>query len=120
MKTRQYVRGVMLLTSAALLAAGATTALAEETVTVKETLQYRPSQAESGAGAQKLYDRLQHAAARVCRVPGRMIEGEAYYSCTSNALAKAVKDVNIDAVAAIYLEKNKVADHEGTVTIAKR
>jgi UrcA family protein len=110
----------MLLSGAALLAAGATTAMAEEVVTVRETVQYRPSLAQSEAGAQKLYDRLEHAAARVCRMPGRVIEGAAYQSCTSSALAKAVKDVDIEAVAAIYLQKNKVADREGTVTVAKR
>ena len=109
----------MLLAGVAMLAAGAT-ALAVEPVTVSETVSYRPSQAESGEGAQKLYDRLQHAAARVCKLPGRVIEGQAYRSCADKALATAVKDVNIDAVAAIYLEKNKVADHEGIVTIAKR
>lgn len=120
MKTRKYSRGVMLLSGAALLAAGATTAIADDVVTVRQTVQYSPSQAQSGSGAQKLYVRLEHAAARACRVPGRVIEGAAYHSCTSSALAKAVKDVNIEAVAAIYLQENKVADHEGKVTVAKR
>ena len=120
MKTRQFVRGVMLLSGAALLAAGATTAMAEDIATVRETVQFQPSQAQTDAGARKLYHRLLQAASRVCRVPGRMIEGEAYSSCASSALAQAVKDVNIDAVAAIYLEKNKAGVHEGTVTIARR
>jgi UrcA family protein len=119
MKTRQYWRGVMLLSGAALLAAGAT-AMADDAVTVRETVQYVPSQAQSSDGAQQLYDRLEHAAARVCRVPGRGLEGASYQACTSNALARAVKDVDIEAVAAIYLEKNKVADREGKVTVAKR
>ena len=120
MKTRQYLRGVMLLSGAALLAAGATTAMADEAVTLSQTVQYSPSQAQSAGGAQRLYDRLEHAAARVCRVPGRGVEGASYQACATDALAKAVKEVGIDAVAAIYLQKNKGLDREGTVTVAKR
>lgn len=121
MKTIKYTRGAMLLAGAMLLSAGAMADDLTGTMTRSETVQYKPSMAATEAGAEQLYKKLQSAAARVCRNPAdRIAKGEAYYSCTGKALAKAVKDVNLDAVAAIYLDKNKVADREGTVTVAKR
>ena len=46
--------------------------------------------------------------------------GASYRNCTSDALEKAVKDVDIEAVAAVYVERNKLEDRHGTVTVAKR
>lgn len=126
MKTKRDIRFTAFRVGALVLFAGATGGVVAEEAATRdmvrqaETVQYRPSHAETAAGAEKLYSKLERAAARVCKMPGRVFEGAAYASCISEALAKAVKDVDIDAVAAIYVEKNKLADRHGTVTVAKR
>jgi len=126
MKTKQDLSGVASRVGAWLLLAGATAgAMAGETVmsdTVTQTkaVQYRVSHAETADGAEQLYMKLERAAARVCKVAGRKLEGASYRNCTSDALEKAVKDVDIEAVAAVYVERNKLEDRHGTVTVAKR
>jgi UrcA family protein len=126
METRRNLRGIAYRAGAWLLFAGATAgAVAEEavmpgTVTQARTVQYRASHAETAGGAEELYRKLERAAAKVCKVPGRRVEGASYSACAGNALAAAVKDVDIDAVAAVYVERNKLADRQGTVTVARR
>jgi UrcA family protein len=123
MKREHNVCKAMLLLGATLLCAGAWAApLQQEMVTRTETVTFARSHAQTAAGAVKLYRELHGAASRVCRDAGSPFSmlGESYSSCVEGAMAKAVEDVNIAAVSAIYLQNDKVPGKKGIVTVAKR
>jgi UrcA family protein len=123
MKRKHDVSGAALLLGAMVLSASAGAAPpVEATVTQIEKVKYARLPAETPAGASKLYGALQAAASRVCREPGMRpsMMGASYMACADAALAKAVDDVDIDAVSAIYLRNGKLPENKGVVTVAKR
>lgn len=123
MKRKHDVTGAALLLGAMVLSASAWAAPpAETTVTQIETVKYARAPSETPAGAAKLYGALQAAAARACREPGMRpsMMGTSYFACADAALAKAVDDVNIDAVSAMHLQNSKLPEKKGIVTVAKR
>ena len=123
MKRKHNVIEATLLLGAMVLSASARAELpADAVVTKVETVKYARAPSETPAGAAKLYAALRAAAARACRDPNTRpsMMGTSYFACADAALAKAVDDVHIDAVSAIYLQNGKVPENKGTVTVAKR
>jgi UrcA family protein len=123
MKRKHNVSEAALLMGAMVLSVSAWAAPPMDTiVTQVETVKYARMPAETSAGAVKLYGALQAAAWRVCRAPGMRpsMMGTSYQACADAALAKAVGDVNIDAVSAIYLQNTQLPEKKGIVTVAKR
>jgi UrcA family protein len=123
MKHRHNVSKAALLLGAMVLSVSAwAEAPVDATVTRIQTVKYARAPAETPAGAAKLYGALQAAAARACREPGMRpsMMGTSYLACMDAALGKAVGDVNIDALSAIYLRNEKLPENKGTVTVAKR
>jgi UrcA family protein len=109
MEIRNHLRNLALLAGAALLPAGAMAApLNGSTITRTETVRYSIPEAHTAAGADALYRKLSDAASRVCSTS----ESDApffyavntYESCFTKALDKAVRQVNIANVTALYQE----------------
>lgn len=123
MKRQRNAKGAMLLLGATMVSMSAWAAPpAEIMVTKTETVKFSRGLAETPTGAVQLYGELRAAAARACRDAGTRpsMMGEAYLACVDGAMAKAVGDVNIAAVSAIYLQTGKSLDKKGIVTVAKR
>ena len=122
MKHRDNVRSTILLLGASVLCVSAwAVPPAEAIVTRTETVKFSRASAETPAGAVELYGALQAAASRTCRDEmAPTAWGASHAECADAALAKAVDDVNIAAVSAIYLQHGKFQGKKGIVTVAKR
>jgi UrcA family protein len=92
---------------------------ADSVVLQSQTVRFDRMQAATPAGAQELYSSLQRAAVRVCLDPQAPagLQRADYAECRDIALAKAVGDVGIDAVAALYQGGDGVP--RGTVTVER-
>lgn len=121
MKIEAGMKKVVLM-ACATLSLGATAMAGETVVTRTETVKYSRAEAATPAGAVKLYGALQVAASRACRERGEPLSGsgEAHAACKGAALSRAVADVQIDAVTAVYLQDTHSAPRQGTVTVARR
>jgi UrcA family protein len=110
------------LIACAMLSAGATAMADDMVVTRTETVKYDRSESATPAGAVKLYGALRTAASRACMVPGAPLAGsaEAHATCKGAALSRAVADVQIDAVTAVYLQDTRSITKQGIVTVARR
>lgn len=122
MKHRHNASNAALLLSAMVLSARAWAAPPPDSiVTNTETVKFSRAASETPAGAAKLYGELRAAAARACREPGMRpsMMGSGYQDCIDAAVAKAVTDVHIDALSAMYQQDSKLPE-KGVVTVAKR
>jgi UrcA family protein len=92
---------------------------ADSVVLHTQTVRFDRAQATTPAGAAELYNSLQRAAVRVCLAPEAPagLQRAEYSECRDTALAKAVGDVGIDAVAALYQGGDGV--RRGTVTVER-
>ena len=117
----QHKLNSLVLLGATLLCASAWAASPEITVTKTQIVKYSRGHAETAAGAVELYGELRAAASRACRDADHpSMSGESYLTCIDGAIAKAVDDVNIAAVSAIYLQSGKSPGKKGIVTVARR
>jgi UrcA family protein len=117
-------RGMMkvVLVACATLGVGAT-AMAEDMVATRtETVKYSRSEAATPVGAVKLYGALRVAASRACTERGAPLSGSisTFDACKGAALSRAVADVKIDALTAVYLQDTRSMPRTGVVTVARR
>jgi len=121
MKIETAMLKVVLFASAT-LGLGATAMADEMVVTRSETVKYSRSEAATPAGAVKLYGALKYAASRACRDRGAPLSGygDSVLACKGEAVSRAVADVQIDAVTAVYLQDTRSQAKPGIVTIARR
>lgn len=121
MKTVNAVKKVVLMAGAT-LALGATAMADESMVTRTETVKYSRTEAATPAGAVKLYGALQVAASRACRERGMPMSayGDSVDACKGAALSRAVADVKIDAVTAVFMQDKPAMARQGVVSIARR
>jgi UrcA family protein len=112
----------VVLIACATLSLGATAMADEMVVTSAKTVKYSRSDAATPAGAVKLYGVLQAAASRACTAAGTRLSGygDSHVVCKGAALSRAVADVQIDAVTAVYLQDTRYQGKPGTVTVARR
>jgi UrcA family protein len=88
-----------------LLATGPARAAISNTVTRSVTLRYNARDLDTDQGADRLLSRISGAASKVCDDGGSLalqIESGAYRTCRSNAIARAVFDVNRPTLTAAY------------------
>lgn len=116
MKTSNFLRCSALLAGAIVLSTSAMARpLSDSVVTRTETIQYRPVEARTAAGAAALYQKLQLAAEKVCTdaaAPAEMMVSYTYTTCVSDALGKAVSDLDIATVSLLHMQEmpgNRVA-----------
>jgi UrcA family protein len=112
----------VVLIACATLSLGATAMADEMVVTKTEMVKYSRSEAATPVGAVKLYGALQVAASRACTEAGARLSGygDSHVMCKSAALSRAVADVQIDAVTAVYMQDTRYQAKAGIVTIARR
>jgi UrcA family protein len=112
----------VVLIACATLSLSATVMARETVVTQTEIVKYSRADAATPVGAVKLYGELRIAASRACMERGIPLSGssDAHLACKSAALSRAVADVQIDAVTAIYLQNSGERARRGTVTVARR
>jgi len=98
------LRASVLTIAAAGLVWVATPAMADSSDTLSVTVNYDELDLSSTQGAAKLYARLRFAARQVCApFEGReLTRRAAYKECYNEALANAVKNVNVSAVTALH------------------
>ena len=113
---------IVVLSACATLSLGATAMADEMVVTKTETVKYSRAEAATPVGAVKLYGALQVAASRACREAGARLSGygDSHVVCKGAALSRAVADVQIDAVTAVFLKDTRSLPRQGTVTVARR
>ena len=112
----------VVLIACATLSFGAT-AMADETIVTKtQTVKYSRAESATPAGAVKLYGALQAAASRACVEAGARLSGygDSHVVCKGAALSRAVADVQIDAVTAVFMQDTRSEPKQGTVTVARR
>lgn len=104
------------------LGLGASALAADKPEIAMTKVKYSKTVAATPEGAVKLYGSLRAAASRVCRASGMpLLESiTATDQCRSDALSRAVGDVNIAAVTAVYLQDTRMKPRAGTVTVARR
>ena len=114
------MRGAALLAGAMMISLGAMAGTTDSVVVSTTTVKFNRAEASAPAGAIELYDSLNSAAARVCIDPDAMgrLQDESYVTCRDAALAKAVGDVGIEAVSAIY-QSDRARFHKGIVTVGQ-
>jgi UrcA family protein len=109
MKTSNYLRCGALLAGALLLSTSAMARpLGESVVTRTATIQYRPGEAKTPAGAAALYQKLQMAAEKVCLDAANASETTGSYmvvTCISDALGKAVDELGIASVSVLHVQQ---------------
>ncbi len=112
----------VVLLACATLGVGATAMADEMVVTRTETVKYSRTEAATPVGAVKLYGALRVAASRACAERGVPLWGsmEAFDACKGAALSRAVADVKIDALTAVYLQDTRSMPRQGVVTVARR
>ena len=111
----------LVLLACATLAPGAATLADHSVVTRTETVKYSRSAAATAEGAVKLYGELRSAAARACRDAGMpMAYGDSVDDCRDAALSRAIADVQIDALTAVYMQDTGSRAKPGMVAVAKR
>ena len=112
----------VVLLACATLGVGATAMAKDMVVTRTETVKYSRSEAATPVGAVKLYGALRVAASRACTERGAPLSGsmEAFDACKGAALSRAVADVKIDALTAVYLQDTRSMPRQGVVTVARR
>ena len=112
----------VVLIACATLSLGATAMADEMVVTKTETVKYSKAEAATPVGAVKLYSALQAAASRACVEAGARLSGygDSHVACKGAALSRAVADVQIDAVTAVFMQDNRSLAKQGTVTVARR
>lgn len=104
------------------LGLGATAMAEEMVVTRTETVKYSRAEAATPVGAVRLYGELRAAASRACSERGTPLlsYGDSHAACKGAALSRAVADVQIDAVTAVYMQDAKSMPRQGNVTVARR
>jgi UrcA family protein len=112
----------VVLIAGATLGLGATAMADDMVVTTSKTVKYSRSEAATPSGAVKLYGALKHAASRACRDHGAPLSAysDSIAVCQDDAVARAVADVQIDALTAVYLQDSGTRAKPGIVTIARR
>ena len=93
--------------------------LADSVVLQTQTVKFDRAEASTPAGAAQLLGSLNRAAVRVCLDPSAptALQRAEYSECRDAALQKAVDDVGIDAVAALYQNSEYV--RKGTVIVER-
>jgi UrcA family protein len=121
MKIESRMKKVV-LSACATLSLGATAMADEMVVTKTETVKYSRSEAATAGGAVRLYGALRVAASRACREAGARLSGygDSIDACKGAALSRAIADVQIDAVTAVYLQDTRSQPKQGVVTVARR
>jgi UrcA family protein len=121
MKIETGMKKVVLIACTA-LGLGASALAADMPMTVSQTVKYSATMAATPEGAVQLYGSLRAAASRVCRATAMPIleSFTVTEQCRSEALSRAVSDVNIAAVTAVYLQDARMKPRAGTVTVARR
>ena len=121
MKIETVMMKVVLI-ACATLSLGATATADEMVVTKTQMVKYSRSEAATPVGAVKLYGVLQVAASRACTEAGARLSGygDSHAMCKGAALSRAVADVQIDAVTAVYMQDTRYQAKPGTVTVARR
>ena len=121
MKIESGMMKVVLIVGAT-LGLGASALAADTAVVASQKVKYSAKLAATPEGAVSLYGSLRAAASRVCRNSATpLLESAAIMeACRSDALSRAVQDVNIAAVTAVYLQDARMKPRAGTVTVARR
>jgi UrcA family protein len=121
MKIENRMKNVVLI-ACATLSLGATAMAGEMVVTRTETVKYSPTEAATPIGAVTLYSALRVAASRACSERGLLLSGygDSYGTCKSAAISRAIADVHIDAVTAVYMQDTGIKPKQGIVTVARR
>lgn len=121
MKIETGMKNVVLMVCMT-LGLGATALAADKPVLATQKVKYSATVAATPEGAVRLYGSLRSAAFRVCRATAMPILESAAVTeaCRSDALSRAVGDVNIAAVTAVYLQDTRMKPRAGTVTVAQR
>jgi UrcA family protein len=112
----------VVLMACATLGLGATAMAKDIVVTSTETVKYSRTEAATPVGAVKLYGALKVAASRACSDRSAPLSGfsDSYMACKGAAVSRAVTDIQIDAVTAVYLQDTRYSAKPGTVTVARR
>lgn len=116
-KTDLKIRSAALLAGALIsLGAMAQTPDSDVEVTTK-IVKFNRAEASTPAGAADLYESLNLAAAHVCvdHYASAALQRESYSECRDAALAKAVDQVDISTLSALYQDRA----HKGTVTVGQ-
>jgi UrcA family protein len=121
MKIETGMKKVALIACMA-LGLGATSLAADKPVIASQKVKYSMKVAATPEGAVNLYGSLRAAAFRVCRTAAMPLLESATVTeqCRTEALSRAVSDVNIAAVTAVYLQDARMKPRAGTVTVARR
>lgn len=110
------------LIACATLGLGASAMAGDAVITASKTVKYSRVEASTPAGAVKLYGALRIAAVRACRDVGEpsSVFGDSMAVCTNDALSRAIADVQIDAVTALYLQDAQAKAKGSAITVASR
>lgn len=121
MKIANELKRVVLIVGAT-LGLGASALAADSLAVAAQKVKYSAKVAATPEGAVALYGSLRSAASRVCRASAMPLLESASITaaCRSDALSRAVQDVNIAAVTAVYLQDARYKPRAGTVTVARR